>query len=164
VKLTSLDGARRGPALARFLYSKTGERCEPCRASYQPPAVGQKTDFNFAIEGRNVRSGIGGRDARIYQKDHSVLPQVWEFRPRLVTIDGAISLAEALTLSANEDAISLNPAFISHLNIPNVVMVPIADAGATWDLFVVWQRGKAAGPLRALLDALPDKARRQGTS
>jgi hypothetical protein len=25
---------------------------------------------------------------------------------------------------------------------------------ATWDLFVVWQRGKTAGPLRALLDAL----------
>jgi DNA-binding transcriptional LysR family regulator len=86
------------------------------------------------------------------------------FRPRLVTIDGATSLAEALTLSANEDAISLNPAFISHLNIPNVVMVPIADAGATWDLFVVWQRGKAAGPLRMLLDALTDKAGKQGTS
>jgi hypothetical protein len=37
-------------------------------------------------------------------------------------------------------------------------MVPIADAGATWDLFVVWQRGKVAGPLRTLLDALTDKA------
>src|SRR5580692_3921329 len=35
--------------------------------------------------------------------------------------------------------------------VPNVVMVPIADAGATWDLFVVWQRGKIASPLRTLL-------------
>ncbi len=77
-----------------------------------------------------------------------------KFRPGLVTIDGVTSLAEALTLAANEDAISIQPAFISHLNIPNVVMVPIADVGATWDLFVVWQRGKAAGPLRVLLDAL----------
>jgi hypothetical protein len=33
-------------------------------------------------------------------------------------------------------------------------MVPIAEKEATWDLFVVWQRGKTAGPLRALLDAL----------
>jgi len=41
--------------------------------------------------------------------------------------------------------------------IPNVVMVPIADAGATWDLFVVWQRGKVAGPLRTLIDALTTK-------
>ena len=77
-----------------------------------------------------------------------------KFRPGLVTIDGVTSLAEALTLAANEDAISIQPAFISHLNIPNVVMVPIADLGATWDLFIVWQRGKAAGPLRVLLDAL----------
>jgi hypothetical protein len=72
----------------------------------------------------------------------------------MVAIDGATGLVESLALSANEDAISIQPAFISHLNVPNAVMVPIADAGATWDLFVVWQRGKAAGPLRALLSEL----------
>jgi DNA-binding transcriptional LysR family regulator len=76
------------------------------------------------------------------------------FRPRLVTIDGAMGLVESLALAANEDAISIQPAFISHLNVPNVVMVPIADAGATWDLFVVWQRGKVASPLRTLLSEL----------
>jgi len=76
------------------------------------------------------------------------------FRPRLATIDKATSLVESLALAANEEAISIQPAFISHLNVPNVVMVPIADAGATWDLFVVWQRGKIAGPLRTLLSEL----------
>jgi len=48
----------------------------------------------------------------------------------------------------------LASAFISHLKIPNVVMVPITDAEATWDLFVIRQRGKTASPLRVLLDAL----------
>jgi DNA-binding transcriptional LysR family regulator len=81
------------------------------------------------------------------------------FRPHLIATERTIGLAETLTLAANEDAVSIQPAFISHLNIPNVVMVPIADAGATWDLFVIWQRGKAAGPLRTLLDALNSKAR-----
>jgi DNA-binding transcriptional LysR family regulator len=80
------------------------------------------------------------------------------FRPRLATIDKATSLvgslAESLAVAANEEAISIQPAFISHLNVPNVVMVPIADAGATWDLFVVWQRGKIASPLRTLLSEL----------
>ena len=76
------------------------------------------------------------------------------FRPRLATIDKATSLVESLALAANEEAISIQPAFISHLNVPNVVMVPIADAGATWDLFVVWQRGKIASPLRTLLSEL----------
>ena len=70
------------------------------------------------------------------------------------------SLAEGLSLSANEDEISLYPIFISHLRIPNVVMVPIDDTGATWDLFVAWQRGKTSGPLRALLDALTIKSGR----
>jgi DNA-binding transcriptional LysR family regulator len=76
------------------------------------------------------------------------------FRPRLATIDKFDSLGESLSLAANEEAISIQPAFISHLNVPNVVMVPIADAGATWDLFVVWQRGKIASPLRTLLSEL----------
>jgi hypothetical protein len=44
---------------------------------------------------------------------------------------------------------SLHPISISHLRIPNVIMIPIADTCATWDLFVAWQRGKTSGPLRA---------------
>jgi hypothetical protein len=54
---------------------------------------------------------------------------------------------------------SPNPSFVSHLAIPNVVMTPIADKEATWDVFVVWQRGKTAGPLRALLDSLQIKSK-----
>ncbi|HEX3487588.1 MAG TPA: LysR family transcriptional regulator [Micropepsaceae bacterium] len=76
------------------------------------------------------------------------------FRPRLVAIGGAMDLVESLALAANEDVISIQPVFISHLKLPNVVMVPIADAGATWDLFIVWQRGKAGSPLRRLLSEL----------
>jgi DNA-binding transcriptional LysR family regulator len=76
------------------------------------------------------------------------------FRPRMVTTEGAPGLVESLALLVNEDAIAVLPAFISHLNVPNAVMVPIADAGATWDLFVVWQRGKAGSPLRTLLREL----------
>jgi hypothetical protein len=67
---------------------------------------------------------------------------------------------ESLALAANEEAISIQPAFISHLNVPNVVMVPIADAGANWDLFVVWQPGEIASPLRTLLSELNLKSRK----
>jgi len=76
------------------------------------------------------------------------------FRPRLTTIDKPDGLAETLTLAANEEAISIQPAFISHLSVPNVVLVPIADAGATWDLFIVWQPGEIGTPLRTLLSEL----------
>jgi DNA-binding transcriptional LysR family regulator len=80
------------------------------------------------------------------------------FRPHLTTIDIADGLVETLAVAANEESISIQPAFISHLKVPNVVMVPIADAGATWDLFVVWQRGKIGGPLRTLLSELNVKS------
>ena len=35
-----------------------------------------------------------------------------------------------LVIAANEGAVSLHPVFISHLGIPNIVMVPIADEKA----------------------------------
>ncbi|MGH7942941.1 MAG: LysR substrate-binding domain-containing protein [Limisphaerales bacterium] len=80
------------------------------------------------------------------------------FRPRLAAIDQATGLLESLALAANEEAISIQPTFISHLKVPNAVMVPIADAGATWDLFVIWQRGKISNPLRTLLNELSLKS------
>ena len=88
------------------------------------------------------------------QKISQFCVQFGRFRPRFAAMRNFTSLAEGLSLSANEDEISLYPISISHLRIPNVVMVPIADTGATWDLFVAWQRGNTSDPLRAFLDAL----------
>ena len=82
-----------------------------------------------------------------------------KFRPRFAPVRAFESIAESLAISGNEDAISLNPVFVRHLKIPNVVIVPIADQGATWDVFVAWQRGKTGAPVRALVDALDFKSR-----
>lgn len=76
-----------------------------------------------------------------------------KFKPQLMGGAAPSSLAEGITLTANEEGVSLHPAFITHLRIPNVAMLPVTDAEATWDLFLVWQRGKTAAPLRALLEA-----------
>ena len=83
-----------------------------------------------------------------------------KFRPRFAPVRAFESIAESLAISGNEDAISLNPNFVLHLKIPNVAIVPIADKGATWDVFVAWQRGKTAASVRALIDALDLKSRR----
>ena len=55
-------------------------------------------------------------------------------------------------------------AFESRRHAEQLSVVRQRPPGATLDLIVVWQRGKAAGPLRALLDALTDKAGKQGKS
>src|SRR4029077_11323106 len=81
-----------------------------------------------------------------------------KFRPRFAPVRAFESIAESLAISGNEDAISLNPNFVLHLKIPNVAIIPIADKGATWEVFVAWQRGKTSGLTRALIDAL-DRSR-----
>ena len=77
-----------------------------------------------------------------------------KFRPRFAPVRAFESIAESLGISGNEDAVSVNPMFVRHLKIPNVAVVPIADKGATWDVFVAWQRGKTSAPVRSLVDAL----------
>ena len=108
---------------------------------------------------------IRGSDDAVPGYNHRIVQfcrKFGRFRPRTATINDATGLVESLALAANEDAISIQPAFISHLDVPNAVMVPIADAGATWDLFVVWQRGKAASPLQTLLSELNLKSQQMG--
>jgi len=78
-----------------------------------------------------------------------------KFRPKL--IDNGGDLSSKLAMVANEDAVALLPGYMRRQASPGVVIVPVADARATWKLFVVWQRGKTAGPLLTLLDSLPAK-------
>jgi DNA-binding transcriptional LysR family regulator len=121
------------------------------------PLASQK---QISISQLKNESFVGAPDSAVpgyNQKIVELCRRFGKFRPRFISIDQSASIAEGLAIAANEGAISLHPIFISHLGIPNVVMVPIADKEATWDLFVVWQRGKTAGALRALLDALTSR-------
>jgi DNA-binding transcriptional LysR family regulator len=93
------------------------------------------------------------------QKVSQLCRRFGKFRPRFAPVRAFESIAESLAISGNEDAISLNPMFVRHLKIPNVAIVPIADKGATWELFVAWQRGKTAAPVCVLIDALDLKSR-----
>ena len=119
-------------------------------ASQKQISISQLKNESFVRGADNVVPGYT-------QKIADFCRRFGKYRPRFVSIGQSASpasLAEGLVTAANEGAISLHPIFISHLGVPNVVMVPVADKEATWDLFVVWQRGKTSGPLRTLLDAL----------
>ena len=119
-------------------------------ASYKQISISQLKKESF----------VGARDSVLpgyNQKIVQFCRQFGKFRPRFVAIGQRSDLAEALVTAANVGAVALSPGFISHLEIPNVVLVPITEKQATWDLFVVWQRGKTAGPLRTLLECLQSK-------
>jgi len=122
-------------------------------ANHKEISISQLKNESFVRGSDNVVPGYDQQIVRFCRR-------FGRYRPRFVSLGPSVSkgqpasLAEGLVLSANEGAISLQPGYISHLNIPNVIMVPIADKQATWDLFLVWQRGKMSGPLRALLNSL----------
>ncbi len=121
------------------------------------PLASQK---QISISELKNESFVRGADSVVPGYNQKILQfcrRFGKFRPRFIAIDQPASLAEGLAIAANEGAVSLHPIFISHLGIPNVVMIPIANKEATWDLFVVWQRGKTSGPLRALLDAMTSR-------
>ena len=119
-------------------------------ASHKQISISQLKKESFVASRDSVLPGYN-------QKIVQFCRQFGKFRPRFVAIGQPSDLVEALVIAANEGVVALSPGFISHLEIPNVVLVPIAEKQATWDLFVVWQRGKTAGPLRALLDCLQSK-------
>lgn len=74
-----------------------------------------------------------------------------KFRPKFICEPG--SLDEGLAMVANEDAVVLLPAYVRHRAAPGVVLRPIVDPAATWELFLVWRRGHKTEPLNALVEA-----------
>jgi len=77
-----------------------------------------------------------------------------KFKPRLINVTAAEDVSSVLALVAKEDAVTLGPAFLRRCKAPDAVVVPVADTGATWNLFLVWQRGQITEALRTLLNDL----------
>jgi DNA-binding transcriptional LysR family regulator len=81
-----------------------------------------------------------------------------KFKPRLINITVADDASSVLALVAKEDAVAVGPAFLRRSKPPDAAVIPVSDTGATWNLFLVWQRGKITEPLHTLLNALPYQA------
>jgi DNA-binding transcriptional LysR family regulator len=84
------------------------------------------------------------------------------FRPKFG--QEAVSVSNMFTLVVSEGAVALVPSYLKHFPVAGVAMVELLDSKATWDFFVVWQRGRTAKPLRELLDALAGVSHRYPVS
>jgi hypothetical protein len=47
------------------------------------------------------------------------------------------------------------PSYVCDVPAAGVVTVPIDAPGVSWDFLVVWQRGKVAPAVKALVQAIP---------
>lgn len=110
-------------------------------------------DEIFARELRNdvfisaPETEVPGRNQWITQ-----LCRKGKFRPKFVGEAGSIS--ELFTLIASEGAVTFVPDYFAQAGRPGVRMVPLGDAGAKWDLLLLWQRGRASRVLRGLVERL----------
>lgn len=98
---------------------------------------------------------VSGSDQQVPGINRRIKGYCWKygkFRPKFV--GPAQNLAETFELIANESAVAILPAFMRHHVVPGVVILPLADPEVTWQLLVVWQRGKKSAALRTLLDTL----------
>jgi DNA-binding transcriptional LysR family regulator len=75
------------------------------------------------------------------------------FRPRFAQ-EGE-SLGHSLSLVVSDGLVFLAPEFVQDVRAPGVACRPLIDAGAKWEFLAVWQRGRIADSVRALLEALP---------
>ncbi|MBK1881304.1 LysR family transcriptional regulator [Luteolibacter pohnpeiensis] len=101
---------------------------------------------------------VKGPDADLPGYEQRLVQLCWKlgkFRPKF--IGQPDSLADGLSMVANEDAVLLVPGFdrqqMSACFTTCFASVPITDPGAVWDLSIAWQRGRASAPLRFMIDS-----------
>ena len=143
---------RWGAVLASEFYTRRVATLRIVAALSETHRLAERTELNLGdLRGEMF---IGAPESDVPGHDRWVLQMCRKagFRPRFV--QAGDSLAHALSLVVSENAVGLFPQFVSDEAAPGVVMRPIADAHAKWDFLVVWQRGRATAPMRALLDAL----------
>lgn len=79
------------------------------------------------------------------------------FQPKF--IGDAQSVGEAFSLIASENAVALVPDYFTPSLAPGIIMRPLDDPEARWDLLLTWQRGRAGDVLKAMVELMSRLAR-----
>jgi DNA-binding transcriptional LysR family regulator len=74
------------------------------------------------------------------------------FRPRFGPLGEGIT--HLLSLVVSSPAVALVPAYLRTYQHPGVRFVSLSDARPSWNMLVVWHRGRHSAPLKVFLDAL----------
>jgi DNA-binding transcriptional LysR family regulator len=100
---------------------------------------------------------IPEQDAPAYLPWLKTLCRKAGFRPKIT--EPADSMSHLGAMVTADHCVALLPRFLAEKAAPGLAVLTLAETYAVADLLVVWQRGKAAEPVRQLLDALFAKVR-----
>ena len=146
-----------GSVLGKDFYTR-------CLASY-PALAALPADHPLSgkrsVDLRDIREDlfVGYPDSQMPGRNEWVIAQCKRagFRPRFGPV--CDSIAHMFSLLVSLPAVTLVPAYLRESPHPGVRFVEMTDARPTWDLLVVWHRGRASAPLKVFLEALTRQPR-----
>lgn len=140
-------------ALAHEFYSRTVQQIPVVVAMPADHALSSRPVLKLA-DLRGLRFvGKEVVDAADYNDWVNQLCRRAGFRPRIV--QRADSTSQLLSLVVSEGAVAILPEIAVDPSAPYIVTRRVIDPFAKWEFIAVWQRGRTAPAVRALLDALP---------
>ncbi|MCC5808272.1 MAG: LysR family transcriptional regulator [Opitutales bacterium] len=141
-----------GVFISREFYTRCLASVEVAVALSECDSLAEKAALKLAD--LRDRAFVGAPEADMPGHNHWVvqLCRGAGFRPRFA-LEGD-SLAHGLSSVVTESAVMLVPAYLGDLTTPGVVFRPLDEPAARWEIYVAWQRGKLAAPVKTLLDAL----------
>jgi DNA-binding transcriptional LysR family regulator len=141
-----------GAVAAREFYSQKLCSLGVCVAfSASDPLAGRK---RVAIKDLKSREFIGIDEDQMPGRNRwmTSLCRSAGFKPRYASVTDGIT--NVLSQVVSESAVTILPEYFLGFKHPGVVFVPVSDAKAKWDFYVLWQRGKVPATTRALVAAL----------
>ena len=146
-----------GSILSRDFYTRKLAILGVCVALPSDHYLATKRELQPADLKREVfigtpESAVPGRNRWVTQICHK-----GGFRPKFIA--EADSIEESFMLVVSEGAVMLLPDYFTRVAPPGTVMIPLTDKCATWDLLLVWQRGRASVVLKSMVDLLAQAAR-----
>jgi len=144
-----------GAALADDFYKRRAAKLRVCVALADDHPLARKERVSLAeLAGESF---IGVADTAVPGRNEWVrkLCRRAGFKPRFVAQTDDIS--ETYSRIVAEGAIALLPEYSAGTSPPGVLKVPISDKGATWDFYVLRQRGKGSKAGRYLVELLIER-------
>ncbi len=141
-----------GAALADDFYKRKAARLPVCVAVASGHPLAAKQTISLADLADETFVGVAESTSPGRNEWIGRLCRRAGFKPRFVAKTTAIN--DTFTLIGGEGAVALLPAYSDRMSSPGIVFVPIAEKWATWDLYVLRQRGRGNPASRRLVELI----------
>lgn len=141
-----------GAAIGEDFFRRKVKRIGVCAALPANHALAGRAEISLSeLKGASfigvAETAVPGRNAWV-----SSLCTKAGFRPRFVAETGEV--AETFMRIVGDSAVCVLPNYVDGISPPGVTFVPLKDKFATWDFYVLRQRGRGSPAIRRLVELI----------